>query len=114
VQKGQRLLVSRVWGGAGLVIVCQTFVVCSQMGAMMPLTMRPTGAHSPVYADRQDWTTLDDGKPVGRVYEDASASTRWFWSITVYVDPRAGICASGKGHDRAGWLHAVRVRRQHS
>ena len=69
------------------------------MGAMMPLTMRPTGGHSPVYADRQDWTILDDGKPVGRVYEDASASTRWFWSITVYVDPRAGICASGKGHD---------------
>ena len=61
------------------------------MGAMMPLTMRPTGGHSPVYADRQDWTILDDGKPVGRVYEDASASTRWFWSITVYVDPRAGV-----------------------
>ena len=37
------------------------------MGAMMPLTMRPTGGHSPVYADRQDWTILDDGKPVGRV-----------------------------------------------
>ena len=85
------------------------------MGAMMPLTMRPTGGHSPVYADRQDWTILDDGKPVGRVYEDASASTprdlRWFWSITVYVDPRAGICASGKGNDRAGWLHAVRLIR---
>ena len=81
-------------------------------GPLMPLTMRPTGGHSPVYADRQDWTILDDGKP-GRVYEDASASTplRWFWSITVYVDPRAGICASGKGHDRAGWLHAVRLIR---
>ena len=66
----------------------------------MPLTMRPTGGHSPVYADRQDWTIFDDGKPVGRVYEDAGASTpaelRWFWSITVYVDPMAGIVTSGK------------------
>ena len=35
------------------------------------------------------------------------ADLRWFWS----VDPRAGICASGKGHDRAGWLHAVRLIR---
>ena len=67
----------------------------------MPLTMRATGCrHSPVYADRQDWTIFDDGKPVGRIYEDASASTpaelRWFWSITVYVDPMAGIVTSGK------------------
>ena len=30
----------------------------------MPLTMRPTGGHSPVYADRQDWTILDEG-PAG-------------------------------------------------
>jgi hypothetical protein len=37
----------------------------------MLLTMRPTGGHSPVYADRQDWTIFDDGAPVGR----ASAST---------------------------------------
>jgi hypothetical protein len=30
---------------------------------------------------------LADGKPVGRIYEDASASTppdmRWFWSVLV-------------------------------
>jgi hypothetical protein len=66
----------------------------------MPLTMRPTGGHSPVYADRQDWTIFDDGKPGGRIYEDAALSTpaelRWFWSITVYVDPKAGIVTSGK------------------
>ena len=36
---------------------------------------------------------------------------RWFWSITVYVDPRAGTCASGNGQNRAGWLHAVRLIR---
>jgi hypothetical protein len=66
----------------------------------MLLTMRPTGGHSPVYADRQDWTIFDDGKPVGRIYEDATEGThadlRWFWSITVYVWPDAGIVASGK------------------
>ena len=66
----------------------------------MSLTMRPTGGHSPVYADRQDWTILDEGKPVGRIYEDASeskpADMRWTWSITVYVWPDAGIPTSGK------------------
>jgi hypothetical protein len=50
----------------------------------MPLTMRPTGGRL-VY---------------GRIYEDASASTpadlRWFWSVTMYVDPKAGIITSGK------------------
>jgi hypothetical protein len=66
----------------------------------MLLTMRPTGGHSPAYADRQDWTVLDEGRPVGRIYEDMSASAstdqRWTWSITVYVWPDAGIATSGK------------------
>ena len=66
----------------------------------MLLTMRPTGGHSPVYADRQDWTILDEGQPVGRIYEDTSASTpsemRWTWTIMVYVWPDAGIATSGK------------------
>ena len=66
----------------------------------MLLTMRPTGGHSPVYQNREDWTIFADGEPVGRIYEDASASTaaelRWFWSVIVYVNPRAGIITSGK------------------
>jgi hypothetical protein len=66
----------------------------------MLLTMRPTGGHSPVYADRQDWTIFDDGKAVGRIYENAGASTsadmRWFWAITVYVWPDAGVVTRGK------------------
>ena len=41
----------------------------------MPLTMRPTGLASGVDKDWQDWTIFDDGEPVGRIYEDASAST---------------------------------------
>jgi hypothetical protein len=92
----------------------------------MPLTMRPTGGHSPVYADRQDWTIFDAGAPVGRIYEDAFASTpedmRWFWSIVVYVHPRVGIVkyqrvrsirdavqlrtSLGRGWDWAELLHA--------
>jgi hypothetical protein len=66
----------------------------------MPLTMRPTGGHSPVYRDRQDWTIFDDGKPVGRIYENAGASRpadlRWFWSVTVYVDPRRASSRAGR------------------
>ena len=62
----------------------------------MLLTMRPTGGHSPVNADRQDWTILDEGQPVGRIFEDTSASTpadmQWSWSI---LWPDAGIVTSG-------------------
>ena len=80
----------------------------------MLLTMRPTGGHSPVYEDRQDWTICEDGRPVGRIYEDASESTpaelRWFWSITVYVHPDAGITTSGK----ASTLDRVKAEFQRS
>jgi hypothetical protein len=41
----------------------------------MPLTMRPTGLASPAYAHLQDWTVLDDGGAVGRLYQDGSLST---------------------------------------
>jgi hypothetical protein len=82
---------------------------------LMALTLRPTGGHARVYRDyRQDWTIYDDSEPVGRIYEDTSASTsadlRWFWSITVYVDPKAGITTSGKvpslGHAKADWMRS--------
>ena len=46
-----------------------SWVLYAREEALMLLTMRPTGGHSPAYADRQDWTILDDGKPVGRIYE---------------------------------------------
>ena len=52
----------------------------------MALTLRPTGLASPAYQHLQDWTVLDDGQEVGRIYDDGSASAppaelRWFWSI---------------------------------
>ena len=38
---------------------------------------------------------LADGKPVGRIYEDASASTppelRWRWSVTAIVPATRGV-----------------------
>jgi hypothetical protein len=48
----------------------------------MALALRPTEGHSRVHGDRQDWTVFDDGNPVGRIYEDTSASAsadqHWF------------------------------------
>ena len=78
----------------------------------MALTLRPT--NSQVYRGGQDWTIFDDGKPVGRIYENTSASTsadlRWFWSITVYVDPTTGIRTSNKaatlGEAKTAWLRS--------
>lgn len=80
----------------------------------MALTLRPTGGASRVYQHRQDWTIFDDGNPVGRIYEDTSARTsadlRWFWSITVYVDPNAGITTRGRvptlGQAKADWTRS--------
>jgi hypothetical protein len=66
----------------------------------MPLTMRPTGGNSPVYAGRRTRRSSNECQPVGRIYEDASAGTsddlRWFWSITVYVWPDSGVITNGK------------------
>ena len=39
----------------------------------MPLALRHTGLSSPAYADWLDYTVYDDGKPVGRMYEDKMA-----------------------------------------
>jgi hypothetical protein len=45
----------------------------------MPLTLRPTGLASPVYADWLDYTVIEDGREIGRMYEDNYArSLRWF------------------------------------
>jgi hypothetical protein len=80
------------------------------------LTMRATDiAHSPGLSDLEDWTVLDDGRPVGRIYErraPASATQTWHWSITEYVEPRAGLRTSGtsstlneaKAAFKASWL----------
>jgi len=52
-----------------------------------------TGLSSPAYANQLDYTVYDDGKSVGRMYEDKMArpELRWFWSITVFVPLSLGI-----------------------
>ena len=64
----------------------------------MPLTLRPTGLSSPAYRDWLDYVIVADGRDVGRVYEDRHSrpELRWFWSITVYVDPKQGINTRGR------------------
>jgi hypothetical protein len=47
----------------------------------VPLILRPTiGLSSPVYKDRFDYTVFEEGRPIGRMYEDRHAppELRWF------------------------------------
>ena len=64
----------------------------------MPLTLLPTGLSSPAYRDWLDYVIVEDGRDVGRVYEDRHSrpQLRWFWSITVYVNPKVRITTSGR------------------
>ena len=64
----------------------------------MPLTLRPAGLSSPAYRDWLDYVIVEDGPDVGRLYEDrhSKPELRWFWSITVYVNPTLGIITSGR------------------
>jgi hypothetical protein len=64
----------------------------------MPLTLRPTGLSSSAYRDWLDYVIVADGRDVGRVYEDRHRrpELRWFWSITIYVNPKRGITTSGR------------------
>src|SRR5580704_11259993 len=62
------------------------------------LTLRPTGLSSPAYRDWLDYVIVENGRDVGRVYEDRHSrpELRWYWSITVYVNPKLGINTSGR------------------
>jgi hypothetical protein len=57
------------------------------------LTLRRSGLSSPAYRDWLDCVIVEDGRAVGRLYEDrhSSPALRWFWSITVYVNPKLGM-----------------------
>ena len=57
------------------------------------LTLRPTGLSPPIYRDQFDYEVLEDGHPIGRMYEDLHAlpELRWFWSITVFVGYPPGV-----------------------
>jgi hypothetical protein len=62
------------------------------------LTLRRTALASPAYRDWADYIIVENGHDVGRLYEDrhSKPELRWFWSITVYVNPKHGIITSGR------------------
>jgi hypothetical protein len=62
------------------------------------LTLRPTGLSPPVYRDQLDYEVIEDGRSIGRMYEDwhALPELRWFWSITVFVGDRPGVTTHGR------------------
>jgi len=65
----------------------------------MTLSLRPTGLRYPPFADWADYNVMEDGKVIGRIYEDrhTPAEYRWFWSITAFhVDPALGITTNDR------------------
>jgi hypothetical protein len=64
----------------------------------MNLTLRRTGLSSPAYQDWLDYVIVEDGRDIGRIYEDRHSrpELRWFWAISVYVNPKLGITTSGR------------------
>ena len=64
----------------------------------MSLSMRKTGLASPAYADRFDCVVYDDGRPIGRIYDDRHAlpELRWYWSLTLLGAGHAGIPHNGR------------------
>ena len=62
-------------------------------GGQPMLKLRPSGLSSPAYRDWIDHVIVEDSRDVGRIYEDRSL---WFWSITVYLNPKRGITTSGR------------------
>jgi hypothetical protein len=64
----------------------------------MALTLRPTALSSPPFRDWLDYVIVEHGRDVGRLYEDRHSrpGLRWFWSITVYINPMLGIVTSGR------------------
>ncbi len=72
----------------------------------MSLSMRKTGLSSPAYADWFDCVVYDDGRPIGRIYEDRHTlpELRWYWSITVL-----GAWQSGPTSGRAPSLEEAKA-----
>ena len=64
---------------------------------MPPLSLRHTGLVPPD-PNRRDYVVIDDGREVGRLYEDRHTppEVRWFWSIIVIGAHQAGIKTSGR------------------
>ena len=64
----------------------------------MSLVMRKTGLHSPACAHWVDYTIYEDGRAIGRIYEEGAAPPNlgWYWCITVIGARHAGIRTDGR------------------
>jgi hypothetical protein len=71
--------------------------------------MRRTGLHSPAYSDWFDCIVYDDGRPIGRIYEDRNAlpHLRCYWSLTVL-----GAWQSGPSNGRVPTLEQAKAELQ--
>jgi hypothetical protein len=77
----------------------------------MSLTMRKTGSALLAYQQWADYTIYDDGRAIGRIYEDRATrpGLRWFWSITMVGARNADIRTDGCApHARTGQSGARR------
>ena len=72
----------------------------------------PPACHRLHNRDWLDYVIVEDGPDVGRLYEDRQShpELRWFWSITIYVDPKLGIATSG----RAATIERAKEQFRHS
>ena len=61
------------------------------------LTVRKTGPVSLAYQQWADYTVYDDGRAIGRIYEDRATrpALRWFWSIAMIDARHTGIRTEG-------------------
>ena len=77
----------------------------------MALTLRPTGLHSPAFAQLTDVCVYDDGESIGRIYERHAPfrpELAWFWALHlggparhhVQTDGNAVLARAGE-HDPA-------------
>ena len=61
------------------------------------LTVRKTGPVSLAYRQWADYTVYENGRAIGRIYEDRATrpGLRWFWSITMIGARHTGIRTDG-------------------
>jgi hypothetical protein len=66
---------------------------------MLPLTLRPIGLrNSAAFAHLADWSVIEDGEVIGRIYEVHAARSpemAWFWSLYLDEEARNHVPASG-------------------